>query len=359
MLFVSFVTALSREGQMVRRILKKGFTLIELLVVIAIIAILISLLLPAVQKVREAAARTQCQNNLKQIALAVHGYHDTYKQLPQGVCSNWVPNPPHYYWSWLAQILPFVEQQNLYNLADTWAKQGSSMGPPGTGWYAIPGPQPPYFWWPWGDFWAGFATTGTPNPALATLVPLYTCPADPRVLTANWVQDQGMAASFTSYLGVSGSPSSDWAKGDNANNGMFYFGSQLRLLSVTDGLSGTLMIGERPPSADLAFGWWFAGAGWDGSGTGDVVLGAQETYFATTGLASIGLGFGSCSASYAMYQPGNPTNECDIVHFYSMHTGGANWALGDGSVRYIAYSASNLIPALATRNGGEVVNGDY
>jgi prepilin-type N-terminal cleavage/methylation domain-containing protein/prepilin-type processing-associated H-X9-DG protein len=315
-----------------RRTLRKSraaFTLIELLVVIAIIAILIGLLLPAVQKVRDAAARLQCQNNLKQMGLAFHNFHDTTGGLPQGVQYNY----PYYYWSWMAQLLPYEEQNDLYNQADQWARTG-------------PGNYPS---WPWGDFWRN-PETSPPNPALSQQLKIWRCPADSRPLVfhdvADWpyMKPSGADVAFTSYLGVSG------ISGDFRNqpsNGILYWRSSTRLLQITDGASNTILVGERPPSLDLEYGWWFAGAGWDGSGVGDVVLGAREYGYAAAK---------GCPASKVGLQPGNVNNPCDQVHFWSMHATGANFLMADGSARLVQYSGNSILPQISTRNGGEVVD---
>ncbi len=307
---------------------RSGFTLIELLVVIAIIAILIGLLLPAVQKVRAAAARAQCQNNMKQMALAGHSFHDTYKKLPKGLVPYGPPtfsgffNTPggHQGWSWMAQILPYVEQQTLYRLADNYDKTVSD--------------------YPW-----------NPNPALALPVPIYACPSDDRSLIATDVF--GLKVAFTSYLGNAGS-------GNNANDGVLFWNSTIRLTDIRDGTSNTVFAGERPPSQDLNFGWWFAGAGYYSpanpypgqQGVGDVVLGAHETNY-TQDSGDIGK---SCSAAYANFQPGKLTEPCDQTHFWSLHDGGANFCFSDGSVRFLSYVNNNVLTAICTRNAGDQAN---
>jgi prepilin-type N-terminal cleavage/methylation domain-containing protein/prepilin-type processing-associated H-X9-DG protein len=347
---------------MTRSTTRLGFTLIEVLVVIAIIAILIGLLLPAVQKVRDAASRTQCLNNLHQMGLALHSYHDTSGSLPPGVDGDgtiWINGDPsaqpgsyHMYWSWMANILPWVEQSALYTEANAWARQT---------------PYSNLYYWPWGGFWISNPTP--PNPALGTEIKTWACPADARTLKATY-EDLGDGTltpiCFTAYEGVTGSNDPalvSVAQGLGAvvvtppdYNGVLYFRSQTKLLSITDGTSNTLMVGERPPSADLQWGWWFAGYGWDGSGTGDVVLGARAYSYAASITDSNG---NPLNCNKVGLQAGSLNNLCDQSHFWSMHPGGANFLFADGSAKFLNYSVDLILPQLATRAGGEAVNGEF
>src|SRR5262249_53676002 len=178
------------------------------------------------------------------------------------------------WWSWMALILPFVEQDNLWNQANQWAQTDPVAGTTawnGNSWY----------WWPWGDFWTAWSNTKTPNPALGTVVKLYICPSEIRNLGAepiNWgYGGPADAIAFTEYLGVNGlsgdlgsapDPSGTVPPPDYSGilvESDYGRGRKVNFASVSDGSSNTLMIGERPPSVNLAFGWWFAGAGYDGS----------------------------------------------------------------------------------------------
>ncbi|HEV3145441.1 MAG TPA: DUF1559 domain-containing protein [Gemmataceae bacterium] len=288
---------------------RAGFTLVELLVVIAIIAVLIGLLLPAVQKIREAAARTKCQNNIKQLALAAHNYHDGYNYLPAG-CSYQNGRDPFPHMGWETRLLPFIEQEALWQQAVAAFKQAPFFE------------TPPHF------------------PILGRNTTIFLCPSDARSqLPHDFILFQ---AAFTDYLGV-------WGTNHRQTDGVLYLDSSTRLLQITDGTSNTLMIGERPPSADFNLGWWYAGWGQSKDGSAEMVLGVRELndhrrYQAT------------CPPGPYYFLPGSDSNVCDLFHFWSHHPGGANFAFADGSVRFLSYSADPIMPALATREGGEPVS---
>ncbi len=149
---------------------------------------------------------------------------------------------------------------------------------------------------------------------------------------------------FTSYLGVSGRESvAD-------RSGMLFQDSATRLLDATDGTSNTLLLGERPPSADFQFGWWYAGTGQKLSGSADLVLGVREP-----NLQPIVSGSACGPGNYPFQAARGFDDPCGMFHFWSPHPGGSNFAMADGSLRFLRYSADPIMPALATRDGGEAI----
>jgi prepilin-type N-terminal cleavage/methylation domain-containing protein len=304
---------------------RAAFTLIELLVVIAIIGILIALLLPAVQKVRDAANRTRCANAMKQIGLALHSYNDSQGVLPPAHDdAAYPPNGTNVYWfwSWMARILPYVEQANAFKEAETFAKTNT------------------YYAWD--------------NPMLGRTMYVYQCPADTRTLLASLVPGQpnsppSLTVAFTTFLGNMGTNLTTM-------DGVFYYKSKIRFGQITDGLSNTMFVGERPPSNDLVFGWWFAGYGQQsqlpgygafpkGTGSADIVLGAAE-------LKKVGF-YTSCPPGPYTFKAADANSECGMFHYWSFHPNGANFLRGDASVRFLPYSAANMLVPFATRDKNE------
>ncbi len=140
-------------------------------------------------------------------------------------------------------------------------------------------------------------------------------------------------------LGVSG-------KDYSTLDGLLFRDSRIRLTDIKDGASNTLMVGERPPSADFQFGWWYAGAGQKFTGSADMILGVEEQNILTVTA-------GSCPPGTYKFAPGSFNNQCDMFHFWSPHSGGAHFLMADGSVHFLSYSAAPILPALASRAGGE------
>lgn len=286
--------------------MRKAFTLVELLVVIAIIAILMALLIPAVQRVRLAAANTQCLDNLRQMGIALHNYHGEKKKFPAARGSY--PTTFTSARGWMFNLLPYFAQEALN---------------------------------------AKYATL---NVVPTEMVPIFLCPVDSRVSTSgfgNWSAGTGVHAGLTWYAGVSGSEGRFPSSTASAQSyGMFQVDSPgVRIKSVTDGLGNTLMVGERPPSPDLYWGWWFFA-------DFDNVMATQDYVGPTAGLIS------STCPTPGLFRVGSPREMCDTGHFWSEHSGGGNWLFADGSVRFLGYEAAALTIPLATRAGGEPVNLD-
>lgn len=289
---------------------RRGFTLVELLVVIAIFAILMALLLPAVQKVRATAARMSCSNNLKQIGLAAHNYHDRADHFPPGISLN-TNQPKYQYLGWPARLLLELEQDSL------WSRVVQAFATD---------PKP-------GQFFGH-----EPHQIVqGTVVRTFVCPSDSRLFEA--YEDAGYRFASTSYLGVQGTSQLD-------NSGVLFPDSAIALIHITDGTSNTLLLGERPPPAKRNVGWWYRGWGQQKNGSAEMILGVREIN--TSKPVEV------CPRGPYNFVDGRIDNPCDAFHFWSLHTGGANFLFADGSVRLLRYSADAVMPALASRSGGEV-----
>jgi prepilin-type N-terminal cleavage/methylation domain-containing protein/prepilin-type processing-associated H-X9-DG protein len=290
---------------------RRGFSLLELLVVIAIIGVLVGLTLAGVQSVRSSAARLACQNNLKQIGLASHQYAQAHGSLPPGV-SHQDGKDPFPFMGWHTRLLPYIEQQSRWDEAVVAFRSEK-------------------------DF-----LNDPPHTGLSAVIKAYGCPLDARTHSPH-TSSTGSRRGLTSYLGVNGT--SAYRK-----DGCLFLDSAIRLTDIGDGTSNTLLIGERPPSPDAVLGWWYAGWGQDKDGEADMLLGVRTANNRRYAPA--------CGVGPYHFAAGTFSNQCDSFHFWSPHPGGANFAFADGSVRFVSYSANGIMPALATRAGGESVTLD-
>jgi prepilin-type N-terminal cleavage/methylation domain-containing protein/prepilin-type processing-associated H-X9-DG protein len=291
--------------------MRRGFTLIELLVVIAIIAILIGLLVPAVQKVRDAAARSQCQNNLKQIALAAHNFHGTYKRFPSAVNIpgqekfGWplAPDETRYYALFQA-LMPYVEQDNLRkNLIDN-----------------VPNPH--------------YQNCNGPNSVGAQVVNIFICPSDTGMPNPPVGQYQTYYFGLNSYGGCSGTSATDTSGRNMLQNGIFYMNSSVKIQGIIDGTSNTLLFGERSR----------------------LNLPATSTSQSLSGWAWCNQ-FAQEDNTMNSSEPMEGILVHDLNQFGSQHAGGqiSNFALADGSVRALSKSLDIItFQKISTRAGGEV-----
>lgn len=290
-----------------------GFTLVELLVVIAIIGVLVALLLPAVQAAREAARASSCKNNLRQLGVALHNYHDTMNRFPSGWCT--LPEGAGSHgdvapgWGWTVGLLPFMEQTNLYNSLRHDEHIDAEVN----------------------------------RAARETIIKTLICPSDPADRTFilggggghDHEDDGGHAHSVdegtplfrvskSNYLGVFGTNEIESAPA--AGNGAFFMNSNLTMANFTDGLSNTFVVGERHSKR--------GGSLWQG-----IVEEANEPMARILGVADHG--------------PNSP--EHHFEDFTSAHPAGVHFLTGDGSVHRISNSISlEVYRALCTRAGGEV-----
>jgi prepilin-type N-terminal cleavage/methylation domain-containing protein/prepilin-type processing-associated H-X9-DG protein len=318
---------------------RQGFTLIELLVVIAIIAILIGLLLPAVQKVRAAAARMSCQNNLKQLGLAMHNYHDSIGKFPVGVYDDDGNN-----WAWECYLLPYVEQTNIYAALKGAIPTGGFWLPPNMG----GGPN-------------GISTdantsfevpnnaNNSPGAVTATVIKTFVCPGD------NLPERSSQGHGKSNYCGNMGHDVNNGAawgcavtKG-SAQTGILLYANDnnntwvVRMNDISDGTSNTVGIGEVTQSQDVSptnigNGRYPIWAGGNGSGCN----GLQES---------------SLRLMDTNYFLNRRTGSQSNASFGSQHTGGANFGLMDGSVRFVSDAVDiNVYRAAATRSGGETLS---
>jgi prepilin-type N-terminal cleavage/methylation domain-containing protein len=293
---------------------RSGFTLVELLVVIAIIGILVALLLPAIQAAREAARRSQCTNNLKQIGIALHNYHDTYRSFPSGYIRIGAPAG----WGWPALILPFMEQQALYD----------EIGVQRTRLHALINNNPPY-------------NQNNNNNPLRTELKAYRCPSDSGAQGGVVVNDRrfdgwnynDMRPGVSNYMAVAGNR--DMNNNGSCNPclprdsyGPFFHNSEITFADILDGSSNQLMVGERE-TKNCRSGTWIGIRNAEGTGS------RGTPYVLGWSGPRLNQPVGGVFPSWGAGGPAPNSVGCG-EGFSSFHPGGALFVLGDGKVRFVS-----------------------
>ena len=321
---------------LLRRNRLKGFTLIELLVVIAIIAILISLLLPAVQQAREAARRTQCKNNLKQLVLAAHNYHDTHRSFPLNAADSL------YGYSALAQLLPFHDQANLHSLIDF--------------------DQPAQVGFPWAP-----VMNSAIQPVASKTLSVLLCPSESG--DPFYIDDNGDTWAGSNYL-LNGGSGGDIEYCSSGNDGLFWRGSRTKIRDITDGTSNTVfmaetLFGNRAADTtgllDAQRQMKRVSGGPPCQPTGDDMLAMTASSYEGRRAGAWILSTGFHSLVHAYFVPNSDlpdmTHHGEVVSGpRSLHVGGAQAALCDGSVRFVSENIDlTTFRNTFARNDGKVL----
>ncbi len=265
---------------------RTGFSLVELLIVIGIIGLVLGIIIPAVQNVRDGAHKLHCQNNFRQIGMALHNYHGHFGRFPSGPIID-EKGEYQILISWMAQILPYLENEELGKITAQAMKSH---------------PHDP--------------NANPPHSGLNTIIKPYTCPSDGRLFQPLVTRD-GLSIAFTSYMGVSGGPT---------RGGPGFMGNDygITLSDITDGASNTIAVSERPPPDSLQAGSWYSAlAPWNGYW--------GYHYGPDHEMPLINYGYiGEICGGPSGFGPGRMDNRCDRHHFWSLHRGGANFLFADG-----------------------------